>query len=113
MILDLTVIDEYELYPTEKTGPAVQGTLLYKVGNQTEFEGAYITTTERMIMNVDMNGESYKRVFSYQDIVRAYIEKEALFLEFPEGMGKIAMVNVTKGNGEEFIEFVSSKLKTD
>ncbi len=55
--MDLTVIDENELYPTEKTGPAVQGTLLYKVGNQTEFEGAYITTTERMIMNVDMNGE--------------------------------------------------------
>lgn len=111
--MDLTVIDEYELYPTEKTGPAVQGTLLYKVGDQTEFEGAYITTTERMIMNVDMNGESYKRVFSYQDIVKAYIEKDALFLEFPEGMGKIAMVNVTRGDGGEFIEFVSSKLNTD
>lgn len=113
MTLDLTIIDEYELYPTEKTGPAVQGTLLYKVGNQTEFEGAYITTTERMIMNVDMNGESYKRVFSYQDIVKAYMENDALLLEFPEGMGRIAMVNVTEGNGEEFIEYVSSKLSTD
>src|SRR5699024_7598590 len=99
-----------ELYPAEKTGPALQGTLLYKVANQTDFEGAYITTTERMIMNVDMNGESYKRVFSYKDIVKVYMENDALFLEFPEGMGKIAMINVTKGNREEFIEFVSSKL---
>lgn len=87
--------------------------MLYKVGNQTEFEGAYITTTERMIMNVDMNGESYKRVFSYQDIVKAYVEKEVLILEFPEGMGKIAMVNINKGSSEEFVEFVSSKLQTD
>jgi len=64
-------------------------------------------------MNVDMNGESYKRVFSYQDIVKAYMEKEALFLEFPEGMGKIAMVNLTKGDSEEFIKFVSEKLNSD
>lgn len=108
--MDLTVIEENELYPTEKIGPALQGTLLYKVGGQTEFEGAYITTSERLIMSVDMNGELYKRVFSYQDIVKVFIEKDALFLEFPEGMGKMAMVNITKGDEEEFLEFVNKKL---
>lgn len=108
--MDLTIIDEYELYPTEKLGPALQGTLLYKVGEQTEFEGAYITTSERLIMNVDMNGESYKRVFSYQDIVRVFVEKDALFLEFPQGMGRMAMVNITKGDKNEFVSFVDEKL---
>lgn len=108
--MDLTTIDEYELYPTEKIGPALQGTLLYKVGEQTEFEGAYITTSERLIMSVDMNGEPYKRVFSYQDIVSVFVERDALFLEFPQGMGKMAMVNITKGDRDEFVQFVDEKL---
>ena len=108
--MDLTVIEEHELYPTEKLGPALQGTLIYKVGEQTEFEGAYITTSERLIMSVDMNGEPYKRVFSYQDIVRVFVEKDALFLEFPEGMGKIAMVNITKGDRQEFMDYLDEKL---
>ncbi|CAM4188466.1 hypothetical protein [Lacicoccus alkaliphilus] len=108
--MDLTVIEEHELYPTEKIGPALQGTLIYKVGGQTEFEGAYITTSERLIMSVDMNGEPYKRVFSYQDIVRVFAEQDALFLEFPEGMGKIAMIDITKGDRQEFTDFVGGKL---
>jgi hypothetical protein len=108
--MELLNIDELELYPTEKVGPAIQGTLLYKVGEQAEFTGAYITTNERLIMNVDMNGEEYKRVFSYQDIVGVYVEKEAIFLEFPEGMGKIAMVNVTDGDQEQFVKYVSEKI---
>ncbi len=108
--MDLTTIEENELYPTEKIGPALQGTLLYKVGEQTQFEGAYITTSERLIMSVDMNGEPYKRVFSYQDIIKVFVEKEALFLEFPEGMGRIAMVDITKGDRETFKSFVNEKL---
>lgn len=108
--MNLLNIEQSELYPTEKLGPAIQGTLLYKVGDQAEFDGAYITTNERMIMNVDMNGEEYKRVFSYQDIVGVYVEKEALFLEFPQGMGKIAMVNFTEGDLESFVEYVSEKI---
>lgn len=108
--MSLLNIEQTELYPTEKLGPGVEGTLLYKVGEQTEFPGAYITTNERMIMNVDMNGQEYKRVFSYQDIVGVYIEKEALFLEFPEGMGKIAMVNIKNGSPEDFLTYVSEKI---
>ncbi|MFD2830899.1 hypothetical protein [Corticicoccus populi] len=108
--MSLLNIEQSELYPTEKLGPGVEGTLLYKVGEQTEFPGAYITTNERMIMSVDMNGEAYKRVFSYQDIIKVYVEKEALFLEFPEGMGRIAMVNITDGDEAEFVDYVTKKI---
>ena len=109
--VSLTKIDTDELYPTEKLGPAVEGTIIYKVGEQTHFKGAYITTSERMIMNVDMNGESYKRVFSYQDIVRAIIENNTLFIEFPQGMGKVAMIDVTEGDINEFVEYVNQKVR--
>ncbi len=109
--MSLIDIDENELYPTEKIGPAVEGTIIYKVGEQSQFKGAYITTTERMIMSVDMNGEPYKRVFSYQDIVQALVEDETLFIEFPEGMGKVAMIDVVRGNLNEFAEYVNEKVK--
>ncbi|WP_020006925.1 hypothetical protein [Salinicoccus albus] len=109
--MSLIDIDENELYPTEKLGPAVEGTILYKVGEQTHFKGAYITTNERMIMNVDMNGEPYKRVFSYQDIVQAIIDKDAMFIEFPEGMGKVAMIEITDGDAQEFVDYVNQKVQ--
>lgn len=108
--MKLTEINEDELYPTEKFGPHVEGTLIYKVGEQTQFKGAYITTNERMIMNVDMGGESYRRVFSYNDIVRATSENDTLFIEFPEGMGKIAMVDVVEGDIHTFVEYVNEKV---
>lgn len=109
--MSLIDIDENELYPTEKLGPAVEGTILYKVGEQTHFKGAYITTNERMIMSVDMNDEPYKRVFSYQDIVQATVEKDGMFIEFPEGMGKVAMVDITEGNVDEFVDYVNQKVQ--
>lgn len=109
--MSLIDVDENELYPTEKIGPAVQGTIIYKVGEQTQFNGAYITTSERMIMSVDMNGEPYKRAFSYQDIVQALVEGETLFIEFPEGMGKVAMIDVVEGNPKEFADYVNDKVK--
>ena len=70
-----------------------------------------MTTNERMFMNVDMNGEAYTRVFSYQDIVKAYLEDNNLIIEFPEGMGKIAMVDITSGDGEEFVNYLNDKIK--
>jgi len=109
--MSLIEIDKNELYPTEKIGPAVEGTIIYKVGEQTHFKGAYITTNERMIMSVDMNGEPYKRVFSYQDIVQALVEENTLYIEFPEGMGKVAMIDVTEGNLQEFADYVNGKVK--
>lgn len=108
-MMELLNLTEADLYPTEKFGPAVEGTLLYKVRDQSHFPGAYMTTNERLFMNVDMNGEAYTRVFAYQDIVRAYVEDNVLIIEFPEGMGKIAMVEHVSGNLEEFAEYVNDK----
>ena len=108
-MVDLINLTEADLYPTEKFGPSLEGTLLYKVRDQSHFPGAYMTTNERLFMNVDMNGEAYTRVFAYQDIVRAYVEDEVLFIEFPEGMGKIAMVETVSGDIEAFADYVNDK----
>lgn len=107
--MSLINLTQADLYPTEKFGPSLEGTLLYKVREQSYFPGAYMTTNERLFMNVDMNGEAYTRVFAYTDIVQATIEDNVLFIEFPEGMGKIAMVDVTSGSIEEFAEYVNEK----
>ncbi len=105
--MKLNEIDEHELYPTEKIGPSVLGTIIYKVGEQSQFKGAYITTNERVIMSVDMNGEPYKRVFSYQDIKAVTIEdKDVLFIEFPQG--KVAMIDIEEGDKEAFKDYVNN-----
>lgn len=59
MILDR--VNPEDLFPTEKVGPAVLGIIEYEVQGQSEYEGAYIATNERLIMNVDMNGQFYYR----------------------------------------------------
>ena len=59
MILDNVNPDD--LFPTEKKGPSVLGVIEYNVQGQTKFEGAFIATNERLIMNVDMNGQFYYR----------------------------------------------------
>ena len=101
--MSLINLTEADLYPTEKFGPSLEGTLLYKVRDQAHFPGAYMTTNERLFMNVDMNGEAYT------DIVRAFVEDDVLFIEFPEGMGKIAMVDIVSGNADEFAAYVNDK----
>lgn len=106
--MSLINLTEADLYPTEKFGPSLEGTLLYKVRDQAHFPGAYMTTNERLFMNVDMNGEAYTRVFAYADIERAFSEENVLFIEFSKGMGKIAMVDVTAGNIDEFAEYVNN-----
>lgn len=108
--MELLNLTEADLYPTEKFGPSLTGTLLYKVRDQNYFQGAYMTTNERMIMNVDMNGEAYTRVFAYTDIIKASVENDALIIEFPDGMGKIAMVDITSGDANEFAQFVNDQL---
>ena len=40
-----------DLFPTEKKGPSVY--CEYNVQGQTKFEGAFIATNERLIMNVE------------------------------------------------------------
>lgn len=107
--MSLINLTEADLYPTEKFGPSLEGTVLYKMKEQTYFPGAYMTTNERVFMNVDMNGEAYTRVFSYTDIVEVTVKDNVLFIEFPEGMGKIAMVDITTGDTEEFAKYVNEK----
>ncbi|MCY1026430.1 hypothetical protein OWI79_12065 [Mammaliicoccus sciuri] len=71
------------------------------------FTYTYITTNERVIMSVDMNGEPYKRVFSYQDIKAVTIEdKGVLFIEFPQG--KVAMIDIEEGDKEAFKDYVNN-----
>ncbi|HDK8171924.1 TPA: hypothetical protein PT711_002755, partial [Staphylococcus aureus] len=55
MILDN--VNPNDLFPTEKKGPSVLGIIEYQVQGKNEFEGAFIATNERLIMNVDMNGQ--------------------------------------------------------
>ncbi|HCT9707047.1 TPA: hypothetical protein O0363_002796, partial [Staphylococcus aureus] len=57
MILDN--VNPNDLFPTEKKGPSVLGIIEYQVQGENEFEGAFIATNERLIMNVDMNGQFY------------------------------------------------------
>lgn len=108
--MSLINISSSELYPTESFGPAVEGTLIYKVGDQSEFKGAYITTNERIIMNVDMMGEDYRRVFAYTDIVDVYQNDKGLFIDFPEGMGRIAMVDIIEGDSDKFVSYIKDKI---
>ncbi len=44
------------------------GIIEYQVQGANEFEGAFIATNERLIMNVDMNGQFYYRSISYNEI---------------------------------------------
>ena len=102
-------ITESDLYPTERFGPKLVGTMLYKLGGTSPFRTAYISRNERLIMNADMNGELYTRVFSYQDIDAATFEKDGVIITFKNGM-KIPMVEITDGDTDAFIEFINERL---
>ena len=65
MILDN--VNPNDLFPTESKGPSVLGVIEYNVQGQSEFEGAFIATSERLIMNVDMNGQFYYRNIPYNE----------------------------------------------
>ena len=46
MILDN--VNPNDLFPTESKGPSVLGVIEYNVQGQSEFEGAFIATSERL-----------------------------------------------------------------
>lgn len=102
-------ITESDLYPTEHFGPRITGTMLYKLGDETAFRTAYISTNERLIMNADMNGELYTRVFSYADIEAVTYEKESVIIAFKNGM-KFPMVEIVDGEPDVFIDFIKERL---
>ena len=50
------------------TERAISSRYIYSVQGQNEFEGAFIATNERLIMNVDMNGQFYYRNIRYDEV---------------------------------------------
>lgn len=106
MILDR--VNPEDLFPTEKVGPAVLGRIEYTVNGQREFEGAYIATNERLIMNVDMNGQFYYRNIPYNEISSIVLEDDILWMGFE--VGKVAMRNIQNGDVAAFIEYVQQQI---
>ena len=49
---------------------------------QTKFEGAFIATNERLIMNVDMNGQFYYRNIRYDEINQIHFDGSDIIFEF-------------------------------
>ena len=80
MILDNVNPDD--LFPTEKKGPSVLGIIEYNVQGQSEFEGAFIATNERLIMNVDMNGQFYYRNIGYDEVNDIEYDGETIIFNF-------------------------------
>ncbi|MGV3244628.1 PH domain-containing protein [Staphylococcus sp. 11261D007BR] len=106
MILDR--VNPEDLFPTEKEGPSVLGTIEYEVQGQNEFEGAYVATNERLIMNVDMNGQFYYRNIPYNEISSIEFEDDQLIMGFE--VGKVAMKSIQKGDIDRFIDYVKEKI---
>ena len=83
MILDN--VNPNDLFPTESKGPSVLGVIEYNVQGQSEFEGAFIATSERLIMNVDI-------VFTFN-------------------IGKVPMKQIKTKDVKAFVDYVESKIK--
>lgn len=106
MILDN--VNPNDLFPTEKKGPRVLGTIEYSVQGSTEFEGAFIATNERIILNVDMNGEFYYRSIGYDEVEKITYEDGRIHFTF--NIGPMPMKDIQKGDAEAFVQFVKDKI---
>ncbi|MCJ1655767.1 PH domain-containing protein [Staphylococcus sp. NRL 21/187] len=107
MILDNVNPDD--LFPTEKRGASVLGMIEYKVQEQTEFEGAFIATSERLIMNVDMNGQFYYRNIPYNEVENIEYNGEDVIFTF--NIGKVPMTRIQSEDVKSFVEYVEEKIK--
>lgn len=107
MILDN--VNPEDLFPTEKKGPSVLGMIEYKVQEQTEFEGAYIATSERLIMNVDMNGRFYYRNIPYNEVENIEYDGENIIFTF--NVGKVPMTQIQTEDIQSFVDYVKEKIK--
>ena len=61
----------------------------YEVRGQSQFEGAFIATSERIIMNVDMNGQFYYRSIGYDEANDIQYDGKTITFDF--NIGKIPM----------------------
>ncbi|WP_251519102.1 PH domain-containing protein [Staphylococcus sp. HKU1] len=106
MVLDN--VNPNDLYPTEKKGPTVLGTIEYSIQGSTEFEGAFITTNERLILNVDMNGEFYYRSIAYNEIESVTYDGNVIHFKFK--IGPMPMKDIKKGDAEKFVSYVNEQI---
>lgn len=107
MILDN--VNPNDLFPTEKKGPSVLGIMDYLVQGQSQFEGAFIATSERLIMNVDMNGQFYYRNIGYDEVNEIEYEGETIIFNF--NIGKIPMHDFKSNEVQAFVDFVKDKIQ--
>ncbi|WP_414047499.1 hypothetical protein ACMGE7_00540 [Macrococcus equi] len=102
-------IAQSELLPDEQLGLDIYGTIHFPVGDQTEFDGAYIATSERLFMNVDMGEKVYERVVGYNEVNQAIVTEEGIMLEFH--MGNIPMSKVTEGDKDAFVNYINEQVE--
>ncbi|KGJ28864.1 PH domain-containing protein [Staphylococcus haemolyticus] len=107
MILDN--VNPNDLFPTESKGPSVLGVIEYNVQGQSEFEGAFIATSERLIMNVDMNGQFYYRNIPYNEIEEIHFDGADIVFTF--NIGKVPMKQIKTKDVKAFVDYVESKIK--
>lgn len=106
MILDN--VNPEDLFPTEKKGPAILGKMEYPInGNVKTYDAAYIATNERLILNVDMDGQFYYRNIRYDEIEDIKLEKDTLIMHF--SIGTFPIKNLSKNDAKVFIEYVERK----
>ena len=107
MILDNVNPDD--LFPTEKKGPSVLGIIEYNVQGQSEFEGAFIATNERLIMNVDMNGQFYYRNIRYDEVNQVEFDGKDIMFEF--NISKVPMKQIKTEDVQAFVDYVKQKIQ--
>lgn len=106
MILDNVNPDD--LFPTEKKGPSVLGTIQYSVQGQSEFEGAFIATNERLIMNVDMNGQFYYRNIAYNEVEHIDFDGETITFKF--NIGDVPMYDIKSQDVQTFVDYIKQQI---
>ena len=106
MILDNVNPDD--LYPTETKGPAVLGEMPYTIqGTEHIYQGAYIATNERLILNVDMDGQFYYRNIRYDEIKDVQLDNDTLTMRF--SIGTFPITNLNNNDAEQFINYIETK----
>ena len=93
MILDNVNPDD--LFPTEKKGPSVLGMIEYNVQGQTKFEGAFIATNERLIMNVEIN--------------QIHCDGSDIIFEF--NIGTVPMREIKTEDVQAFVDYIKQQIQ--
>lgn len=107
MILDN--VNPNDLFPTEQKGPTLLGDMDYPVrGEVKTFEAGYVATSERLILNVDMDGEFYYRNINYSEIEAITLADATLTIRF--AVGAFPMRNVDVEKAEAFKAYIEEHM---